>query len=83
MPKFKVHGFHTLYLWCRASNGTNYSTPIVQLYASTNTYLFLSLSPCAGCPQFSKLNVLDDSSYVKDDVLYLKCIIDTSRIFHP
>jgi TNF receptor-associated factor 2/TNF receptor-associated factor 3 len=37
----------------------------------------------SGCPQFSKLSVLDDESYTKDDVIYLKCIVDTSRIFHP
>lgn len=41
------------------------------------------MNVASGCPQFSKLSVLDDASYVKDDVLYLKCIIDTSRIFHP
>ncbi len=37
----------------------------------------------SGCPQFSKLSALDDTSYVKDDVLYVKCIVDTTRIFHP
>ena len=41
------------------------------------------MNVASGCPQFAKLNVLDDENYVKDDVLYLKCIIDTSRIFHP
>ena len=41
------------------------------------------MNVASGCPQFSKLSVLDNPSYVKDDVLYLKCIIDTSRIFHP
>ena len=42
-----------------------------------------TLSDLSGCPQFSKLSVLDDESYTKDDVIYLKCIVDTSRIFHP
>ncbi len=27
----------------------------------------------SGCPQFSKLSVLDDTSYVKDDVLLVQC----------
>ena len=36
-----------------------------------------------GCPQFCKLSVLDDNSYTKDDVLFIKCIVDTSHIFHP
>ena len=41
------------------------------------------MNVASGCPQFAKLNVLDDESYNKDDVLYIKCIIDISRIFHP
>ena len=41
------------------------------------------MNVASGCPQFSKLSVLDDSSYVKDDVLFVKCIVDTTRIFHP
>ena len=41
------------------------------------------MNVASGCPQFAKLNVLEDESYNKDDVLYVKCIIDTSRIFHP
>lgn len=41
------------------------------------------MNVASGCPQFAKLSVLEDESYNKDDVLYIKCIIDTSRIFHP
>ena len=41
------------------------------------------MNVASGCPQFAKLNVLEDESYNKDDVLYIKCIIDISRIFHP
>ena len=41
------------------------------------------MNVASGCPQFSKLDVLDDPSYVKDDVMYIKGIVDTSRIFHP
>ena len=34
----------------------------------------------SGCPEFAKLSVLDDPSYVKDDVMYIKAIVDTSKI---
>ena len=37
----------------------------------------------SGFPQFAKLCVLEDPSYVKDDVMYIKCIVDTTKIFHP
>ena len=37
----------------------------------------------SGCPQFAKLSVLEDEDYVKENVMYIKCIVDTSRIFHP
>jgi len=41
------------------------------------------MNVASGYPQFTKLSTLDESSYVKDDVMYIKCIVDTSRIFHP
>ncbi len=41
------------------------------------------MNVASGCPKFAKLSVLDDPSYVKDDVMYVKCIVDTSKIFHP
>ena len=31
-------------------------------------------------PQFAELSVLDDGPYVKEDVMYIKCIFN---IFHP
>ena len=37
----------------------------------------------SGCPQFAKLSVLEEGNYVKDDVMFLKCIVDTARIIHP
>lgn len=37
----------------------------------------------SGFPQFCELSYLDDENYTKDDVLFLKCIVDTSQIFHP
>ena len=30
----------------------------------------------SGCPKFAKLSVLDDPSYVKDDVMYIKAVVD-------
>ena len=41
------------------------------------------MNVASGCPQFTKLSTLDENNYVKDDVMYMKCIVDTSRIFHP
>ena len=41
------------------------------------------MNVASGCPQFCKLSYLDDDNYTKDDVLFIKCIVDTSRIFHP
>lgn len=33
--------------------------------------------------QFTDLSILDDTHYVKEDVMYIKCIVDTKNIFHP
>ena len=41
------------------------------------------MNVASGCPQFCKVSYLDDESYIKDDALFIKCIVDTSRIFHP
>lgn len=41
------------------------------------------MNVASGCPQFSKVGVLDEKNYVKDDIMYIKCIVDVSRIFHP
>ena len=32
-----------------------------------------------GCPKFAPLSVLDNPSYVKDDAMILKCIVDTTE----
>ncbi|XP_019855421.1 PREDICTED: TNF receptor-associated factor 2-like [Amphimedon queenslandica] len=37
----------------------------------------------SGCPKFAELKILDNESYVKEDVMYVKAIVDTTRIFHP
>lgn len=36
-----------------------------------------------GCQEFTSLSILDDPSYVKDNVMYIKAIVDTSNILHP
>ena len=41
------------------------------------------MNVASGCPQFAKLSVLEDRNYVKDDVMFLKCIVDTANITHP
>ena len=43
------------------------------------------MNVASGCPQFVKLSMLDDANckYINEDVIYLKCIVDTSEIFHP
>ena len=41
------------------------------------------MNVASGCPEFADLSVLDNTSYVKDDVMYIKAIVDTSKIFHP
>ncbi|XP_065899573.1 TNF receptor-associated factor 2-like isoform X2 [Dysidea avara] len=41
------------------------------------------MNVASGCPEFAKLSVLDNPSYVKDDVMYIKAVVDTSKIYHP
>ena len=41
------------------------------------------MNTASGCPTFGKLTALEDPNYVKDDVIFIKCIVDTSKIFHP
>ena len=43
------------------------------------------MNVASGCPLFVELSVLDDASckYISEDVIFLKCIVDTSEIFHP
>lgn len=41
------------------------------------------MNVASGCPQFAKLSILDEENYVREDVLFIKCIVDTSKIFHP
>ncbi len=42
-----------------------------------------NMNVASGCPQFTKLSTLDDISYTQGDLIYLKCIVDVTRIFHP
>ena len=41
------------------------------------------MNVASSCPEFADLSVLDNTSYVKDDVMYIKAIVDTSNILHP
>ena len=41
------------------------------------------MNVASGCPEFVQLSALDDPSYVKDDVMYIKAIVDISKIIHP
>ena len=41
------------------------------------------MNVASGCPEFAELSILDNPSYVKEDVMYIKAIVDTSKIFHP
>ena len=41
------------------------------------------MNVASGCPRFAELSVLKEGDYVKDDVLFLKCVVDTSKIQHP
>ena len=41
------------------------------------------MNVASGCPQFAELSVLEEGDYVKNDVLFLKCVVDTSKIQHP
>ena len=41
------------------------------------------MNVASGCPEFAKLSVLDDTSYVKNDAMYIKAVVDTSNIIHP
>ena len=41
------------------------------------------MNVASGCPEFADLSILDNTSYVKDDTIYIKGIVDISKIFHP
>ena len=38
------------------------------------------MNVASGCPKFAPLALLDNPSYVKDDIMFLKCKIDTSAL---
>ena len=38
------------------------------------------MNVASGCPRFVPLSILDNSSYVKDDTMFMKCRIDVSGI---
>ena len=41
------------------------------------------MNVASGCPEFAELSILDDTSYVKNDAIYIKAVVDTSNIIHP
>ena len=41
------------------------------------------VSDTGGCSEFAELSILDNPCYVKEDVMYIKAIVDTSNIDHP
>ena len=41
------------------------------------------MNVASGCPGFADISILDNTSYVKDDTMYIKAIVDTSKIRHP
>ena len=41
------------------------------------------MNVASGCPHFADLSILEDSSYTKNDEMYIKAIVDTSTICHP
>ena len=63
----------------------NHRKHIVQTFKPTpdsNSFQWpkSDMNVASGCPQFAPLSVLDDPSYVKDDIIYIKCIVDMSSI---
>jgi hypothetical protein len=38
------------------------------------------MNVASGCPKFAPLSILDNSSYVKDDTMFLKCRLDITGI---
>ena len=43
----------------------------------------MEMNVASGCPNFARLSILDNSSYVKEDTLFLKCVIDRSGLGSP
>ena len=41
------------------------------------------MNVASGCPEFAPASIYGNHSYVKDDVMYIKAIVDTSNINHP
>ena len=62
----------------------NYRKHIVQTFKPTPESSSFQrpvsdMNVASGCSQFCKLSYLDNDNYTKDDVLFVKCIVDTSR----
>ena len=46
----------------------------VSLYSSQRPQNEMNVA--SGCPMFAPLSILNNSSYVKDDIIFLKCIVE-------
>ena len=42
----------------------------------------MEMNVASGCPNFARLSILDNSSYVKEDTMFLKCVIDRTGLDH-
>ena len=78
-------GQHSLPL---VSADQNHRKHIVQTFKPTSESSSFQkpvseMNVASGCPQFAKLSVFDDDNYCKDDVMFIKSIVDTTKIFHP
>ena len=40
------------------------------------------MNVASGCPEFADLSILDNTSYVKDNVMYIKSVVDISTVRH-
>ena len=63
----------------------NHQKHIIQTFKPTVECIhrpMTEMNVASGCPQFAKLT-LEDKNYVKDDINFIKCIVDTSKIIHP
>ncbi len=60
---------------------------IVQTFKPTDSSSFqrpeTDMNIASGCPEFCTLDKLEDERYVKGDVIYIKCIVDAAKIYHP
>jgi len=52
-------------------------------YSSSFQRPKIDMNVASGFPKFAKLSIFNNPSYVKDNVMYIKAIVDVSDINHP